>query len=311
MATVIGMDEAGYGPVLGPLTVGAAAFEVPDADGDLWELFGSAVRRTRSGPPGGLLVADSKYVYAGGRGLDDLERAVLAFLRTDGGRPPESFHGLTQRLCGKDAPACSDPWWSDTPLPVRATAHGVESAATALAAARPRVRFLGLAARVVAPGPFNDLVARHRNKAILLFQQNMSLIDEMAARFGGDLAFFIDKHGGRHYYAPLLANNFFGRPLRTLRESPRASSYEVALPGRTLRFAFIEKADELHFPAALASMACKYLRELFMLCFNAYWCERVGGLRPTAGYAEDSARFIAAIRPHFRDGDEHRTVRLR
>ena len=50
-------------------------------------------------------------------------------------------------------------------------------------------------------------------------------------------------------------------------------------------------------PAALASMASKYLRELAMRAFNDFWCARVPGLAPTAGYPRDARRFKAAIEP--------------
>jgi hypothetical protein len=48
-------------------------------------------------------------------------------------------------------------------------------------------------------------------------------------------------------------------------------------------------------PAALASMASKYLRELAMEALNAFWRHRVAGLRPTAGYPQDARRFKAEI----------------
>ena len=47
--------------------------------------------------------------------------------------------------------------------------------------------------------------------------------------------------------------------------------------------------------AALASMAAKYMRELFMEGFNAYFAARQEGLRPTAGYTTDGRRFLDDI----------------
>jgi ribonuclease HII len=53
--------------------------------------------------------------------------------------------------------------------------------------------------------------------------------------------------------------------------------------------------SEQFLPAALASMIAKYLREVCMRPFNDFWCARVPGLRPTAGYPTDSHRFKAEI----------------
>jgi hypothetical protein len=52
---------------------------------------------------------------------------------------------------------------------------------------------------------------------------------------------------------------------------------------------------ERYLPTALASMTAKYLRELSMRAFNEFWCARVPGLRPTAGYPTDAPRFKREI----------------
>ena len=52
---------------------------------------------------------------------------------------------------------------------------------------------------------------------------------------------------------------------------------------------------ETYLPAALASMASKYLRELAMRALNAFWCREVPNLKPTAGYPQDAKRFKAEI----------------
>jgi hypothetical protein len=44
-------------------------------------------------------------------------------------------------------------------------------------------------------------------------------------------------------------------------------------------------------------MASKYLREVLMREFNHFWQEQVPGLKATAGYPGDAARFFDEIRP--------------
>jgi hypothetical protein len=59
----------------------------------------------------------------------------------------------------------------------------------------------------------------------------------------------------------------------------------------------VPRADGSDGLVALASIVSKTIRELWMDVFNGYWCSRVPGLRPTAGYPNDSKRFRAAIEP--------------
>jgi hypothetical protein len=48
---------------------------------------------------------------------------------------------------------------------------------------------------------------------------------------------------------------------------------------------------------ALASMFAKYIREVCMKQFNAFWAKHVPGIKPTAGYPLDAKRFYEEIRP--------------
>ncbi len=42
-------------------------------------------------------------------------------------------------------------------------------------------------------------------------------------------------------------------------------------------------------------MTSKYLRETAMRPFNEFWCAKIPGLKPTAGYPTDSWRFKKQI----------------
>src|SRR5438105_15913305 len=123
MAWVIGIDEAGYGPNLGPFVMTAVALHVADEDdGDLWRRLAATVRRDTDPDDGRLLVADSKVVYSPARGLRHLETAVLAAHRPDGCDGGLSLGRYVEALCAASHAALRrERWYSGaTALPVAA-----------------------------------------------------------------------------------------------------------------------------------------------------------------------------------------------
>jgi hypothetical protein len=153
--------------------------------------------------------------------------------------------------------------------------------------------------QVVCAAAFNDLLDQTDSKGQVLSHCLASLVAEIHAHQGDTepTCYFIDKHGGRNYYAALVQHALPGGLVVALRESANESSYRVLGLGREVRLTFLPRADTAHFCVALASMVSKYLRELFMLEWNAWWIAHVPGLKPTAGYPGDAARFFQAIRP--------------
>jgi ribonuclease HII len=76
-----------------------------------------------------------------------------------------------------------------------------------------------------------------------------------------------------------------------------SSRYTMNVSGRRLDVTYQPKAESEHLLVGAASMIAKYLRELWMKPFNAFWTSRLPGLEPTAGYPSDARRFWKAIAP--------------
>jgi hypothetical protein len=297
---LVGIDEAGYGPVLGPLVVSASVFEA-DSDllgSDLWQALKAVpVHRPGKASAGDLVVGDSKQVYSSGRGLAGLETGVLAFASLAARPCPGSLAQFLQvfALQGVTPPAdCS--WYStgDVPLPAEA------GEPTCLVPLRTGLkdaglRFLGFRVRPVFEPEFNDAIEKLGNKSHLLFEVSASLAQEAGRRFPDprECLFLYDKQGGRNAYGPLLLARFPDCGFLVERESHRESSYQLLSNGRRSIHRFVLGGDDRHFPIALASMCSKYVRELLMKQFNAFWLSRRPNLRPTAGYYTDGQRFLA------------------
>lgn len=315
---VAGIDEAGYGPLLGPLVVSATAFEVPAerADTSLWELLSDSVVAAAKPRDRRIAILDSKKLFQRSEGLARLERTALSTLSACHGLPGDARALLAQVAPHRVEELAAYPWYREMelPLPLEADAGGVRLAAARLAAdgAACGVRLAGLFCEPLLEGHYNRLVAATRNKSIVLFGLTTRLMQRMADAFPGrELLIFADKQGGRGQYGRMLMLAFEDRRLVVLDETPTHSAYELRADPARWRIAFAQDGESLHLPVALASILSKYVRELFMHQFNRYWAERAPGIAATAGYYQDAIRFLGELRPHLeRLGiDEARLVR--
>ncbi|MFO7956397.1 MAG: hypothetical protein R6X33_04815 [Candidatus Brocadiia bacterium] len=307
-----GIDEAGYGPKLGPLVVAGAAFHLDGrpAEGVLWERLRDAVCRNLSGSDGRVVVNDSKQVYTPSRGLKALEEGVLSFLRAALDHRGERADHLLELLTGgrgdsgPEAPWCAPA--RSLPLPLESNPSAVASKADLLRRALNSngTRLAAVRAAVVQPAEFNQVVSYTHNKSLLLFQKCGLLLRELWDTAGaGESHVVVDRHGGRIHYRRLLRDVWSDCGCDVVAEKPKHSTYRVRDGDRTLTVTFLEGADERVMPAALASMMAKYVREIYMHAFNRFWAERVDGLRPTAGYGRDAGRFLKDIEPVLQSGE--------
>ncbi len=296
-----GIDEAGYGPNLGPLVMTAVVAEGPDgaAGPDLWADLGSQVARA-GGPPERLWVDDSKRIYGGGKGLDRLDAATLAALAAAARPIPATFGGLLESLgAGTLDDAEIAPWLDG--LDPRYPPLLSRSLADRTLARRPlegaRWRVVDVRTVVVGPARFSAGLAATGSKALVHFDAFATLLGHLKATTpeGQAIAVRGDKHGGRHFYADLLARAFPTARVVRGPEGPALSHYDLADGPSRLGLDLLPRADADDGLVALASIASKAVREHWMAGFNAYWQARKPGLRPTAGYPGDAGRFRLAI----------------
>lgn len=300
MAIIVGTDEAGYGPNLGPLLISATVWRVPDDQQqcDLFELLAPTVSCVpRDNAP--LTIADSKDLYKPHGSLERLEHGLLSAL-THLNACPLDWQRAWQVLAPRDCESISrQPWHVDydASLPLDAHPEEIHARAQRLGETLDEagVELLAVRCRAVFPEEFNELVDVHGSKGEVLSIATLRLIADQLAAIGDEpILIQCDKHGGRNRYAPLLQQQFPEYLVEIVDEGRAQSVYRWGPSARRTEIRFTAKGERF-LPSALASMACKYLRELAMRSFNQYWAARVEGLKPTAGYPVDAKRFHAEI----------------
>ena len=305
MAYFIGTDEAGYGPNLGPLLISATLWEAPDDVGveDLFDRLAHVIAPDlgRNNAHGRCRVAmgDSKKLYSPDIGLRHLERGLWAALGLLGHRP-RTWRDVWGALAPDGLDAMQTvPWYVDYDgsAPFACDAAEIEPLPDLLRAgmAAVGVRLLAVRSRAVFAHQFNDLVEEHGSKGTALSHETLALAAAMIEPLpAAPILLVCDKHGGRNCYGPLLAAHFPEWLVEVRCEGRQRSIYRFGPPERRVEVRFCAKGDSI-LPAALASMASKYLRELAMQAFNEFWRRHVPGLKPTAGYPLDAKRFRADI----------------
>ena len=303
MAVLVGIDEAGYGPILGPLVVSSAAFSVPDEllRADLWEKLSRAAGSKKAGLNGRLLITDSKKAYSKSAGIGHLRRTVLASLGCMQCCPTDAAE-LLAILCQQSCPRLSEyPWYEnlkDFPLGANDDDIHIASSVLEKTLAANGMKLLLIKADCLDVGHYNRMVSAVKNKARVLFTAVSGLIKDAIDNCpaGETIQIIVDRQGGRINYRNALSLMFGGMDIQVVRQDATISSYQLTGDGRVVKIHFTAKADTRFLPVALASMTAKYIRQVLVKAINEYFIAHSSQLRPTAGYWQDGLRFIEDVK---------------
>jgi len=315
LVTFAGVDEAGLGPILGPLTLGYSVFRAPRSAVNLWNTLEPIVARKSRRGSEAFVVADSKEVFTRNKlGAQRLESTVLGFLALldpdrDPRRAAADYLWKTPPALAPRPEYLAAPWYQglDLELPAALDASllelRIEKLSRALRAGS--VEMLDAGVSVHPAAQLNVSFERTRNKSQTHWDASKSVFRHLWQEHApAGLRLVVDRHGGRFRYAPLLKRAFPEATIEILREHPQRAEYDVrertasdAAEPRRMRVTFAEKAENRSFPTALGSCLAKYARETAMHAFNRYFATLQPDLKPTAGYTTDGRRWLEDAQP--------------
>lgn len=314
MMLYAGFDEAGYGPLLGPMCVAASAWLLPNGDPaqppDLWKALSTGVCRTRKDRRGRVAIADSKLLKgtrdARAHPLHAIERGVLAATASLLGATPKDEDALDAALRdGAEAvtamPSAAVCEADGVHLPCACSGDEISMASSMLrrACESSGITLAALMCTTITPAQLNADASRGLTKPSIPFARAAGMASDLLDRHASlpvRLAF--DRQGGRMRYADDLRRCFGGTRLAILHEDEERSQYRFERDGRTIVASFEVGGEERHLPIALASMTAKYVRELHMARLNRFFAGLAPDVPPTAGYVTDGRRFLEQVEPH-------------
>ncbi len=317
MTLVIGIDEAGYGPNLGPLVIGGSSWQIDQLQND--HLSTQAAEqfielqndihddyRAGRGPPWG----DSKKIFSRkstkSETLEPLERGVFAAVQIATNTMPKTSDHLLSLLALKPPNDSELTCWKKLnavalPLAMKAPRAIEQSDQAAKQLRTHGIRLTGLACRWIFPETFNAALDNGMNKSDILSQASLQLAFDLRNQHPHTPAvIWCDRHGGRKRYAGVVSHCFDAARVEPLSETTRYSHYRIH-DGECPTFIHFSVGGESQLPVAVASMTAKYTRELAMDVFNCFWTDHIPSLQPTAGYPVDARRWW-----HETEKDRHR-----
>ncbi|MEM9074063.1 MAG: hypothetical protein AAGE52_36560 [Myxococcota bacterium] len=286
---IVGVDENGLGPRLGPLIATALTVEVRRYDADRLHELGTKLK-----------VGDSKQTSAFGK-MAHAEGLALALAERTLGRLPRyadeliealSIDGLLTLRGPCPDPTTAQQCWMD-PLPLPAFGGEADSGHEILAALQKGgVKIQRLRTGIVCASLLNTALAGGQTKLQVDLELFERLLLDARAAGKDDVLGICGMVGGIRRYGKYFQRF---RHAKAVTEEKGRSTYHVPKLGEVT---FEVKADDRHLPVGLASMVGKYVRELGMARIVLFYQGHLPDLPAASGYHDSvTNRFVDATAP--------------
>lgn len=243
---VIGIDENGLGPILGPFIISGIKLKVNEPI-----FFHSKLENLQTK----IKIDDSKEIFKRGEvwTYSKGEIISLSILRTF------SFAEIIEKyvkLLITDFE--KDFYIQNYKLPIWAKYISEDINI------KEKINFINYRAFAVFPRVFNDML-----KNMHKFQLGIKLFIELANELSSSEYNIVmcGKVGGYTYY--LKPFSILGiRKYEIIKETKGHSAYRISYMDKIFEFHFLMDGDKVYYPIAIASIIGKYLREIFMKSLN-------------------------------------------
>ena len=289
---VMGVDENGLGPRLGPLVATSLVLESPR--------YARAALCERGLALG---LTDSKQTGGFGR-MGFTESVALALIERAGAGLPTCGNDLLDRIsphsrqrlraCCPDDSTAAQCWALDLRLPAFGGDPTYGEALLDALVGRSSLRIVDVRSRVACAGVLNAKLAAGTNKLAVDLELFEELIASVHDRHSSALLVICGMIGGIRDYASRFSR-FERCQVQPLADRRGQRRYRVGGLGE-LRFEV--DADARHLPVALASIVGKYVREICMGRIGEFYRQGTPALTLASGYHDPvTTRFIDATEP--------------
>lgn len=284
---VLGIDENGYGPILGPLVITGCLIKTEEKKN----------------------ISDSKRIFRGSKGRNIGEEIVAShFSHIYQGKIERMGNFLEEILIERECflnqrrDFCSPDNYSFPLFNDELADFKIE----------PLEELIDVKSIVVCPHQFNKLLKLKKKKNLV----NLFLFSKVVSYFlekykDQPLQIICDNIGNMkdyHYFQNFLQD----LKLFRLKEDKNSSQYLIIYEDKKYELRFEKRADENFNSVALASIFGKYLREIYMMKINDYFSKKIPSLPYSSGYHNRRTyEFISKTSPIIVDSDIPKTCFIR